>query len=218
MFDQVAASYDRTNSLFSLGQDRRWRKAVAAAVDSRPGQRVLDLAAGTGTSSLALLRPGVTVVASDFSQGMLEVGRAKHPQLHFVFADATDLPFADAEFDAATISFGLRNVVDVDKCLAEMHRVVKPGGRIVICEFSRVTVPGLRGLYRWYLRSIMPRISRVLRLASGAYEYLAESILAWPSQSELAAQVAAAGFARVEVRNLSFGVVALHIGHKAVAE
>ena len=130
MFDAVAPTYDRTNDLLSFGQDRIWRTKVKAAVAPEAGQSILDLAAGTGTSSVSFLKPGVRVVASDFSEGMLAEGRKRHPQLEFVFADATKLPFKDGEFHATTISFGLRNVVDVPKALREMHRVTKPGGEL----------------------------------------------------------------------------------------
>ena len=195
MFDEVAPTYDLTNDLLSFGQTKRWRKIVARAVDPRRGQRILDLAAGTGSSSVAFLKNGAHVVASDFSEGMLAVGRKRHPELEFVFADATNLPFKDAEFNAVTISFGLRNVVDVDKALAEMYRVVKPGGRVVICEFSRVA-------------SKTPE----------AYTYLAESIVAWPDQKQLAKQISKAGFKRVEFRNLVLGVVAIHRGYKDAAK
>ena len=218
MFDVVAPNYDLTNSLLSFGQDRRWRKIVANSVDPKRGQRILDLAAGTGTSSMAFLRDGVQVIASDFSEGMLAEGRKRHPELEFVFADATNLPFKDAEFDAVTISFGLRNVVDVDKALAEMYRVTKPGGRIVICEFSKVSAPVFKTFYNTYLKSILPSFSGLSSKAPEAYTYLAESILAWPDQNSLAKQIAKAGFERVEYRNLNLGVVAVHRGFKAVAK
>lgn len=214
MFDAVAPTYDLTNGLLSLGQDRAWRKVVAKSVDPRRGQRILDLAAGTGTSSMAFVRPGVDVVASDFSEGMLAEGRKRHPELEFVFADATNLPFKDAEFDAVSISFGLRNVVDVDKALAEMFRVTKPGGRVVICEFSHVATPIIGPAYRAYLGKILPAFSALSSKASDAYGYLAESILAWPNQQELAKLIQKAGFERVEFRNLNLGIVAVHRGYK----
>jgi demethylmenaquinone methyltransferase / 2-methoxy-6-polyprenyl-1,4-benzoquinol methylase len=214
MFDAVAPTYDLTNGLLSLGQDRAWRKVVAKSVDPKRGQRILDLAAGTGTSSMAFVRPGVEVVASDFSEGMLAEGRKRHPELQFVFADATNLPFKDAEFDAVSISFGLRNVVDVDKALAEMFRVTKPGGRVVICEFSHVATPVIGPAYRAYLGKILPAFSALSSKASDAYGYLAESILAWPNQQQLAKQIQKAGFERVEFRNLNLGIVAVHRGYK----
>jgi demethylmenaquinone methyltransferase/2-methoxy-6-polyprenyl-1,4-benzoquinol methylase len=215
MFDEVAPTYDLTNALLSFGQDRSWRKKVAKAVDPRAGQAVLDLAAGTGASSAAFALTGVRVVAGDFSEGMLAVGRKRHPELEFVFADATKLPFKTAEFDATTISFGLRNVVDVETALAELFRVTKPGGRIVICEFSK-PVGLLRPFYNFYLKTLLPGLSGLFSKTPEAYSYLAESILAWPNQSQLAAKVEAAGFERVSYKNLSLGIVALHIGFKPV--
>lgn len=215
MFDEVAASYDKTNDLLSLGQDRIWRRRVAKLVAAKAGESILDLAAGTGSSSVAFTGPGVRVVAGDFSRGMLEVGKLRHPEIEFVFADATALPFTDASFDAVTISFGLRNVVDTGKALSEMLRVTKPGGRLVICEFSRVAAPGLRGLYEFYLRHILPSFSRVFSKTPEAYSYLAESIDAWPNQIALASQITAAGWKSVKFVNLTFGVVAIHTATKA---
>jgi demethylmenaquinone methyltransferase/2-methoxy-6-polyprenyl-1,4-benzoquinol methylase len=213
MFDEVAPTYDLTNSLLSFGQDRSWRKKVEKAVDPRVGQSILDLAAGTGASSVSFLKDGVRVVAGDFSEGMLAVGRKRHPEIEFVFADATKLPFKAAEFDATTISFGLRNVVDVEKALAEMFRVTKPGGRIVICEFSK-PLGALRPFYNFYLGKLLPGFSGLFSKTPEAYSYLAESILAWPNQVELAAKVSAAGFEKVSYKNLTLGIVALHIGYK----
>lgn len=215
MFDEVAPTYDLTNALLSFGQDRSWRKKVAKAVDPRAGQAVLDLAAGTGASSVAFALPGVRVVAGDFSEGMLAVGRKRHPELEFVFADATKLPFKAAEFDATTISFGLRNVVAVETALAEMFRVTKPGGRIVICEFSK-PVGLLRPFYNFYLKSLLPGLSGLFSKTPEAYAYLSESILAWPNQTQLAAKVEKAGFEDVSYKNLTLGIVALHIGYKPV--
>jgi len=214
MFDSVASKYDRANDLLSFGQTHRWRIKVRDAVAPKPGQSVLDLAAGTGSSSIAFNLEGVRVVASDFSQGMLAEGRKRHPELEFVFADATNLPFAANEFDATTISFGLRNVVDVEKALREMFRVTKPGGRVVICEFSRVQNSLLRPLYEFYLRRLLPVFSRMAGQKPEAYDYLAESILAWPSQKKLAKKIAAAGFEKVVYKNLVFGVVAIHVARK----
>ena len=214
MFDSVASKYDRANDLLSFGQTHRWRIKVRDAVAPKPGQSVLDLAAGTGSSSIAFNLEGVRVVASDFSQGMLAEGRKRHPELEFVFADATNLPFAANEFDATTISFGLRNVVDVEKALREMFRVTKPGGRVVICEFSRVQNSLLRPLYEFYLRRLLPMFSRMAGQKPEAYDYLAESILAWPSQKKLAKKILAAGFEKVVYKNLVFGVVAIHVARK----
>jgi demethylmenaquinone methyltransferase/2-methoxy-6-polyprenyl-1,4-benzoquinol methylase len=214
MFDDVAPTYDLTNDLLSFGQSRIWRHSVKRAVAPKSGQSILDLAAGTGSSSIVFTGPNIRVVASDFSKGMLEVGKKRHPQLEFVFADATKLPFAAEEFDAVTISFGLRNVVDVEAALAQMFRVLKPGGRVVICEFSKVTNPLIRGLYNFYLSKFLPKFSSLASKTPEAYDYLAESILAWPDQPSLAKKIEAAGFEQVSWKNLSLGIVALHVGYK----
>ena len=218
MFDDVAPTYDITNALLSFGQDRRWRGIVRKAVAPKSGQSILDLAAGTGASSVAFTGPGIKVVAGDFSEGMLAVGRKRHPEIEFVFADATALPFKDAEFDAVTISFGLRNVVDVPKALAEMYRVTKPGGCIVICEFSKVTSRWLAPFYNLYLNKLLPAFSSLLSKTPEAYSYLSESILAWPNQHELKLKVEQAGYTDVTFRNLTFGIVAVHRGVKAATK
>jgi demethylmenaquinone methyltransferase / 2-methoxy-6-polyprenyl-1,4-benzoquinol methylase len=210
MFDDVATRYDLTNDVLSLGQDRRWRKAVLAAVAPRPGERVLDLAAGTGTSSLPFARSGARVVPCDFSQGMLAVGKRNLPQLPFTAGDGTRLPFADGSFDAVTISFGLRNLVDPDAGLRELWRVTRPGGRLVVCEFSRPTWAPFRTLYVEYLMRALPSVARAVSSSPDAYVYLAASIRAWPDQAGLAERVAAAGWTHVQWRDLSGGIVALH--------
>ena len=217
MFDEVAPTYDKTNDLLSFGQSRLWRGIVAKAVDPKSGQSVLDMAAGTGSSTVAFARPGVRLVAGDFSEGMLAEGRKRHPEIEFVFADATKLPFKAKEFDATTISFGLRNVVDVEAALSEMFRVTKPGGRIVICEFSKVTNPVLRPFYNFYLRKVLPAFSSLASKTPEAYAYLSESIDAWPDQRTLAAKIEKAGYEKVTFRNLSFGIVAIHVGFKPKA-
>ncbi len=217
MFDEVAPTYDKTNDLLSFGQSRLWRGIVAKAVDPRSGQSILDMAAGTGSSTVAFTRPGVRLVAGDFSEGMLAEGRKRHPEIEFVFADATKLPFKAKEFDATTISFGLRNVVDVEAALNEMFRVTKPGGRIVICEFSKVTSPLLRPFYNFYLRKVLPAFSSLASKTPEAYAYLSESINAWPDQRTLAAKIEKAGYENVTFRNLSFGIVAIHLGFKPKA-
>ena len=217
MFDEVAPTYDKTNDLLSFGQSRLWRGIVAKAVDPKSGQSVLDMAAGTGSSTAAFSRPGVRLVAGDFSEGMLAEGRKRHPEIEFVFADATKLPFKAKEFDATTISFGLRNVVDVEAALSEMFRVTKPGGRIVICEFSKVTNQVLRPFYNFYLRKVLPALSSLASKTPEAYAYLSESIDAWPDQRTLAAKIEKAGYEKVTFRNLSFGIVAIHVGFKPKA-
>ena len=214
MFDSVAESYDKTNDLLSLGQDRIWRKKVLKVVNPQSGETILDLAAGTGSSSIVFKKVGVRVIASDFSKGMLEVGKKRHPELEFVFADAMKLPFEDASIDTVTISFGLRNVQEPKVALNEMLRVLKPGGLVVICEFSKVRVPVLKQLYGFYLKRLLPTFSSLFASNKGAYEYLADSIAAWPSQEELAGWLTEAGFASVSFSNASFGVVAIHQGRK----
>jgi demethylmenaquinone methyltransferase/2-methoxy-6-polyprenyl-1,4-benzoquinol methylase len=218
MFDEVAARYDLTNTVLSLGQDRGWRKAVARALDLRPGQRVLDLAAGTATSSAALARCGADVVGCDFSLGMLQVGRrAGHEGVELVAGDALALPFADDAFDAVTISFGLRNTSDVDGALEELLRVTRPGGRLVVCEFSHPTWAPFRTAYVEYLMKALPTVATRVSSDPAAYVYLAESIRAWPEQSALAQRLQAAGWASVGWRNLTGGIVALHRGTKPPA-
>ena len=209
MFDDVAASYDKTNDLLSFGQARLWRTAVRKAISPKAPDRILDIAAGTGTSSMALLADGVSVVAADFSNGMLDEGRKRYPKLEFVFADAMKLPFKDQEFDVVTMSFGLRNVENHNVALKEFFRVLKPGGRLVICEFSHVG--GVFGpLYRLYLKYVLPKLSALFSKSPDAYDYLAESIAAWPNQKALKLDIEKAGFSAVTFRNLTLGVVALH--------
>ncbi len=213
MFDGVAARYDFTNDVLSLGQARAWRRAVAAAVDARPGERILDLAAGTGTSSVPFQQAGASVVACDFSLGMLDVGRARNPELDFVAADALHLPFRDGVFDAVTISFGLRNVADTTAALRELRRVTKSGGRLLVCEFSHPTNGPLRTVYTEYLMRALPPIARQVCSNPDAYVYLAESIRAWPDQRGLATLIQASGWSRVAWRDLTGGIVALHRGY-----
>jgi len=210
MFDGIARRYDLANDVISLGQARRWRTATFRAVGAEPGERVLDLAAGTGTSSEVFADAGLDVVPCDFSIGMLRVGKARRPDLGFTAGDATTLPFADGSFDAVTISFGLRNVVDTAGALGEMRRVTRPGGRLVVCEFSRPTWAPFRTLYTEYLMRALPGVARVVTRKPDAYVYLAESIRAWPDQQALGAMIRAAGWTDVRFRNLSGGIVALH--------
>ncbi|HEY3436255.1 MAG TPA: demethylmenaquinone methyltransferase [Actinotalea sp.] len=210
MFDGIARRYDLTNDVISLGMDRRWRTATIRAVDAWPGDVVLDLAAGTGTSSEPFDDQGVRVVPCDFSVGMLAVGKARRPDLAFTAGDATRLPFADESFDAVTISFGLRNVVDTEAALAEMLRVTRPGGRLVVCEFSRPTWAPFRTVYTEYLMRALPPVARAVSKEPDAYVYLAESIRAWPDQQGLGRLIQAAGWGDVSFRNLTGGIVALH--------
>jgi demethylmenaquinone methyltransferase/2-methoxy-6-polyprenyl-1,4-benzoquinol methylase len=178
---------------------------------------VLDLAAGTGVSTAGIEKAGADAVACDFSLGMLRAGRAssRRAGLRFVAGDALHLPFADAAFDAATISFGLRNVADVPGALRELARVVRPGGRLVVCEFSRPTWTPFRFVYLNYLMRLLPWIARRVSSNPDAYVYLAESIRSWPAQPELARTIADAGWSDVRYRNLTGGIVALHVAERA---
>jgi demethylmenaquinone methyltransferase/2-methoxy-6-polyprenyl-1,4-benzoquinol methylase len=216
MFDDVAKHYDRTNAVLSAGNDYLWRIATVRAVTPQAGERILDLAAGTGTSSVALSHTGAKVIAVDFSPGMIAEGRRKHKNIEFIQADIEKLPFGDDEFDAVTISFGLRNVNDPKVAIAEMYRVLKPGGRLVICEFSKPPRALFRIGYQTYLRYVLPAIAAGVSSNPAAYGYLADSIRNWPDQGQLSQWIRGAGFIRVAYRNLTTGVVALHRGRKPV--
>jgi len=249
MFDAIAGRYDLLNDILSGGQVRLWRRAVVRIIGTGPGERVLDLAAGTGTSSLTFTATGADCVACDFSLGMLRAGRVRgirggakpsreqgesggdrslrgeqqgesggdRPpgRLTFVAGDALRLPFRDGAFDAVTISFGLRNVADPGAALAEMRRVTRPGGRLVVCEFSTITIAPVDMLYRRYLINILPAIARRTARSPEAYEYLAESITQWPAQRELAGLIEAAGWSAVRWRDLSMGAVAVHVARRS---
>ena len=213
MFDEVAARYDLTNAVLSFGQDRGWRTAVRAALGLQPGERVLDMAAGTATSSAALAASGAHVVSCDFSLGMLRVGKlAAHPGVELVAGDGLALPFTDASFDAVSISFGLRNTADPVQALCELRRVTRPGGRLVVCEFSHPTWAPLRTVYVEYLMKLLPAVATRVSSDPAAYVYLAESIRAWPDQAALASILQEAGWPAVRWRNLTGGIVALHHG------
>jgi demethylmenaquinone methyltransferase / 2-methoxy-6-polyprenyl-1,4-benzoquinol methylase len=250
MFDKVAPRYDLLNDVLSLGRDRWWRKAVAKAVGARPGERVLDLAAGTGTSSVTFTSDGGACVACDFSLGMLRAGlgrlragganvppgpgpgeaatgpgvaeaapapggqRTAAGPVRFVAGDALRLPLRDESFDAVTISFGLRNVADLDTALAEMYRVTKPGGRLVVCEFAHLPSARLDAIYGRYLMAALPAVARRLSPAGDAYEYLAESIRDWPAREELARRISGAGWSAVRWHDLTMGVVTLHVARR----
>ncbi len=210
MFDAVADTYDRMNAVMTGGQERRWRRVVAEALELKDGDLALDLAAGTGASSASLGARGASVIACDFSEGMLKVGHARHPAMRFVAGDALQLPFRDGRFDAVTISFGLRNVADVDAALRELARVTAPGGRLAILETSAPRRQPLRAGHHFYVRRVMPRLARLVASNSEAYDYLAESVDAWPGPAELADRIAAAGWGCVRWRQLMLGAVALH--------
>lgn len=210
MFDDVARRYDVTNDVLSLGQDRRWRRQVVRLIDPQPGEMVLDVAAGTGTSSAPFAATGATVVPCDFSLGMLTVGKEARSDLPFVAGDGMQLPFADGTFDAVTISFGLRNIHDPVQGLRELWRVTRRGGRIVVCEFSTPTWGPFEAVYSNYLMKALPRIAERVSSNPESYVYLAESIRSWPDQRGLALRMVEAGWGKVDWLNLSGGVVALH--------
>ena len=246
MFDAIAGRYDLMNDILSMGQVRLWRQRVRRILAPLPGERVLDLAAGTGTSSEVFAEAGADCVACDFSLGMLtegmerlrraggskgggatsEIGGSKEGEaplgntaplggrVAFAAGDAMRLPFREDSFDAVTISFGLRNVHGTQAALEEMYRVTRPGGRLVVCEFSRITVPPVDMLYRRYLTAVLPAIARRVARNPVAYDYLAESITGWPAQRELADVIRAAGWSSVKWRNVTLGVVAIHVGRK----
>jgi demethylmenaquinone methyltransferase/2-methoxy-6-polyprenyl-1,4-benzoquinol methylase len=212
MFDAVARRYDLTNTVLSLGRDRYWRRATRSALRIRPDEKLLDLAAGTAVSTVELAKSGAWCVAADFSVGMLAAGGARH--VPKIAGDATRLPFGDGVFDAVTISFGLRNIVDPQVALSEMARVTRPGGRLLVCEFSTPTNPLFATVYKKYLMRALPRVARAVSSNPEAYVYLAESIRAWPDQPTLADLISRAGWSAVRWRNLTGGIVALHAGYK----
>jgi demethylmenaquinone methyltransferase / 2-methoxy-6-polyprenyl-1,4-benzoquinol methylase len=228
MFDAIAGRYDLLNDILSAGQVRLWRRAVARITAAGLSERVLDLAAGTGTSSLTFTATGADCVACDFSLGMLQAGQSRlarsgeqdgqrrdgRGRLAFVAGDALRLPFADGAFDAVTISFGLRNVASPGAALAEMRRVTRLGGRLVVCEFSTITIAPVDKLYRRYLLNVLPAIARRTARNPEAYEYLAESVADWPAQRELAGLIEAAGWTAVRWRDLTLGVVAVHVARR----
>lgn len=214
MFDAVARRYDLVNDLLSLGRTKAWRKKVVKIIKPGAGMRILDIAAGPGSSSEPLHKAGAEVISLDFSEGMLEQGKKARPYLTFVKGDALKLPFKENEFDVTTISFGLRNTKDYRAALREALRVTKEGGRIVIVEFSTPTFPIFRKLYMNYLMKSLPKIARKTSSNPVAYEYLAESIRAWPDQGELAREMSASGWKDPEWTNLTGGVVAVHTGIK----
>lgn len=210
MFDNVAPRYDLLNTLMTGGIVNYWRKVTTEAVAPKPGEHILDLAAGTGTSSVPFAEAGAQVTACDMSHGMLAEGRRRHPQLNFVYGDGTDLPFEDDTFDAVTISYGLRNISDTEKALSEMLRVTKPGGRIVVAEFSTPTITPIKVAYQQFLPRVIPALGYLVSSNPSAYAYLAESIAAWPDQEELGRKFLNVGWKNVEFRNLTGGIVALH--------
>jgi demethylmenaquinone methyltransferase/2-methoxy-6-polyprenyl-1,4-benzoquinol methylase len=215
MFDDVAHRYDFLNDLLSLGRTKAWRRVVTSIIAPKPGMKILDIAAGTGSSSRPLVDKGAEVTALDFSHGMIEQGRKQNKNINFVQGDALKLPFEDNAFDVTTISFGLRNTSNTDKALKEALRVTKDGGRIVVAEFSHPVNPIFKKIYLNYLMKALPVIVKKISKNPDAYVYLAESIRAWPDQAELASIMRDSGFKSVAWQDLTFGIVAVHIGYKA---
>ncbi len=215
MFDDVAHRYDFLNDLLSLGRTKAWRRVVTSIIAPKPEMKILDIAAGTGSSSRPLVDKGAEVTALDFSHGMIEQGRKQNKNINFVQGDALKLPFEDNSFDVTTISFGLRNTSNTEKALKEALRVTKDGGRIVVAEFSHPVNPVFKKIYLNYLMKALPVIVKKISKNPDAYIYLAESIRAWPDQAELASIMRDSGFKSVAWQDLTFGIVAVHIGYKA---
>ncbi len=212
MFDAVGEKYDLTNTLMTGGLDGYWRRRITARLAPQAGEKVLDLAAGTAISTVDLASRGAWCVACDFSQGMLAAGRDR--DVPKVCGDGMFLPFADETFDCVTITWGLRNIADPAQALREMLRVTKPGGRLLVAEFSHPVNPLLRTIYMEYIMAALPAIARAASSNPDAYVYLAESIRAWPNQEELADVISEAGWSEVGWQNLTFGIAAMHSGIK----
>jgi demethylmenaquinone methyltransferase/2-methoxy-6-polyprenyl-1,4-benzoquinol methylase len=219
MFAGIASRYDLLNHLLSGNVDRRWRRLVAEKL--RPAldadSTVLDVACGTGDLSIVIAEAcGARVVGVDFCRPMLDIAARKSAEVSrtipFVEGDALRLPFADEQFDAATIAFGLRNLSDVAGGLGELRRILKPGGRLVVLEFSRPVVPGFRALFQFYFSRVLPRVGGLVSGSRGAYEYLPDSVSKFPDQARLASLMQEVGFENVDYRNLTGGIAALHSG------
>jgi demethylmenaquinone methyltransferase / 2-methoxy-6-polyprenyl-1,4-benzoquinol methylase len=211
MFDNVAEGYDRTNAVATMGLEKlHWRPETFKEIAPRKGMKILDLAAGTGASSIKLREAGAEVVSCDFSVGMLRVGKRRYPELDLIAGDALELPFTDDTFDVVTISWALRNVNDVSVALREMLRVTRPGGRLVVLENSHPTWKPFRVAYLEYMMRAVPVVAKAVSTNPEAYEYLAESVRAWPAQEPLARTIESTGWTRVQWRNLSGGLVAIH--------
>jgi demethylmenaquinone methyltransferase/2-methoxy-6-polyprenyl-1,4-benzoquinol methylase len=220
MFTAIAPRYDLLNHVLSLNIDRRWRRAAVAELDWQRAPRgtYLDFCAGTLDLAATLgNQPGFEghVVGADFVKPMLELGRAKSAAIVPVAADTLELPFPDRSFDGATVGFGVRNLADLDRGLREAARVIKPGGRLVVLEFTTPSRQPLRALYFFYFRRVLPAVGRLISKHRNAYTYLPESVLAFPGPGELARRMEAAGFVRVRIRSLMGGICAIHVGERA---
>lgn len=220
MFSAIAPRYDLLNRLLSLGIDRRWRRAAVAQIPGGPGGRHLDVATGTADVALEIIRrkgTGAFVAGADISLEMMRIGRDKARRagvagrMAFVRAPGEALPFRDGAFDSASVAFGIRNVVDRERGLAEMCRVVRRGGRVIVLEFSLPDAPAVGAAYRLYFTKVLPRLGGLLSRRS-AYTYLPESVLEFPAPAAFAAMMRAAGCASVETRPLTFGIATLYIG------
>lgn len=224
MFAGIASRYDLLNHVLSLNIDKRWRRIVSGELREildRPDAVVLDVACGTGDLSLELNRNSkAQVIGTDFCRPMLTFARSKSSaethSIPYVEGDAMRLPFADNEFDAVTIAFGLRNLANVAEGLKELRRIIKPGGRLAVLEFSAPIVPGFGQLFNFYFSHILPRIGGAVSGSRGAYEYLPDSVSKFPNQKKLAALIETTGFERVKYKNLTGGIAALHSGAKTI--
>lgn len=222
MFDTIAPRYDLLNRMLSLGIDRKWRIFAVSRIKTSAGGRVLDIATGTGDIALEIARQtgeDVTITGADISREMLEIGRQKvaaspySRRIDFEIAPCEELPFVDGTFDSTTIAFGIRNVVDRPKGLSEMHRILKPGGRAVILEFSMPSSPLFEKLYRFYFLTVLPKIGGLFSKQS-AYQYLPDSVLEFPSRDEFKAMMARAGFVNISHHDLTFGIATVYLGDK----
>ena len=222
VFESVADKYDVMNDAMSLGIHRLWKDAMMDWLAPRDGQHLLDVAGGTGDISFRFLKraPGASATVLDMTRSMLEAGRKRAEaaqlgeRLSWVCGDAMALPFPDASFDVYTISFGIRNVTRIEDALSEAFRVLRPGGRLMVLEFSRIPVPGMQKLYDLYSFNVIPRLGQAIANDRDSYQYLVESIRRFPDQETFAQMIREAGFAQVKYRNLSLGIAALHSGWK----
>jgi demethylmenaquinone methyltransferase / 2-methoxy-6-polyprenyl-1,4-benzoquinol methylase len=220
MFAGIARRYDLLNHVLSLNIDKRWRRTVSGELRNTLRRRdavVLDVACGTGDLTIELSRDAAAkVMGTDFCRPMLAIAKQKAGQTVFIEADALRLPFADSTFDALTIAFGLRNLANVRSGLNELCRILKPGGRLAILEFSDPSVPGFKQLFNFYFSRVLPRIGGAVSGSRGAYEYLPDSVAKFPGQKELVTMLESSGFTSVKYQNLTGGIAALHSGSKTI--